>query len=73
MVTGSWKKINLKFDPVRGEGNKLLPHRGFCCFSFFVSFLPLKLKRTEICSANTFQQNWPKNYKIQVYSIAVFY
>ena len=32
MVTVSWKKINLKFDPVREEGNKLLPHEVFVVF-----------------------------------------
>ena len=63
MVTVSWKKINLNFDPLRGATSCFLAGV-FCCFSLFVSFLPLKLKRTEIFSANTFQQNWPINYKI---------
>ena len=42
MVTASWKKINLKFDPVRKEGNRLLPHRGF--LFFFRVFLALETK-----------------------------
>ena len=43
MVTASWKKINLKFDPARKEGNRLLPHRGFLLF-FFRVFLALETK-----------------------------
>ena len=62
------KKNNLKFDPVRGGTNWFLTGvtSHFVLIDLFCSFVPFK--RTDNFSANTFQQNWPRNYKSLVYS-----